>query len=109
MMRLPRPASPRALWRDIREFLGTRRPHQMIAAFLAVGIPVTIITAFLFDTADAERVAPQVIYVESWPADRSSEEIRAKQAIDEQRRQRFEAERQRQFQRLDQSLNKLGI
>ena len=39
-MPLPRPASPRALWADLRAFTSERRPHQWVAAALAVAMPV---------------------------------------------------------------------
>lgn len=109
MMRLPRPASPKALWTDIREFLGQRRPHQWLAATLALAIPAAIGITFFYDTLDAHRVSPTVIYLESWPADRSTEEIVAKQKADEQRRQALEAERRQQFQRLEDGLQNMGL
>lgn len=109
MMRLPRPASPKALWQDLRSFLGQRSPHQWIAAALALAIPAGIGTIFFLDTVDAHRVGPQIIYIESWPANRSTEEIVAKQKADEQLRQRYEAERRRQFQRLEDGLTNMGL
>ena len=109
MMRLPRPAGPKTLWRDLRDFLGQRRPHQWVALGLALAIPSAIGIAFFYDTIDAGEVGPQVIYLESWPADRSMEEIVAKQKADEQRRQEYEAERRRQFQRLEDGLTNMGL
>ena len=109
MMRLPRPASPKALWNDLREFLGQRRPHQWVAAALALAIPTVIGVTFFYDTIDAHKVGPTVMYLESWPADRTDEQIVAKQKADEQRRQEFEAERRRQFQRLEDGLTDMGL
>lgn len=109
MMRLPRPASPKVLWNDIREFFGERRPNQLLAAALALAIPTAIGITFLFDVIDAHKVPPTVMYLESWPADRSTEEIVAKQKADEQRRQELEAERRRQFQRLEDGLQNMGL
>lgn len=109
MMRLPRPASPRTLWRDIRALLAQRSSHRGIAALLALAIPVVIIVTFVYDSRDAHTVPPQVIYVESWPANRSIEETKAAQAEYEQRRQEFEAERRRSFQKIEDFNNKLGI
>ena len=51
----------------------------------------------------------QIIYVDSWPADRTDEEIKAKQKADLEERRAWQAERQRQFQQLDSQLNRLGI
>ena len=108
-MRLPRPASPRALWKDLKDFAGQRRPHQLLAAVLALAIPTIIVVTFVFDAADAEDVPEQIIYVESWSADRSIEETRANIRAYEERRKAFEEERRRAFQRLEEMNNKLGI
>lgn len=109
MMRLPRPASPRALWRDVRSLLSQRSPHQLIAAVMAISIPLTIVIIFAFDFADAKDPPEQIIYVDSWRADRSVEETRA--AITEQQKQREEAqtERRRQFQRIQNSMKQIGL
>jgi hypothetical protein len=109
MMRLPRPASPRALWRDIRELAGQRGSHQLVALFLALAIPLAIAVAFIFDTKDAHKVPPQIIYVESWRADRSIEETKANIEAYEKRRKEFEEERRRSFQKIEDFNNKLGI
>lgn len=109
MMRLPRPASPKALWKDLRDFLGERRPHQWLALALALAIPTVIGVAFFYDTIDAHRVGPTVVYLESWPADRSVEETVARQKADEERRQAFEAQRRREFQRLEDGLTNMGL
>lgn len=109
MMRLPRPASPRTLWRDLRAVVGQRSPHQLVAATLALAIPIGIGIVFTMDSIDAHDVGPRIIYVESWPADRSLEETRAKQASDQILRERAAAENRRQFQRLDDGLTNLGL
>ena len=109
MMRLPRPASPRALWKDIKDFAGQRSRHQWIAAVLALAIPTVILVTFAYDREDAHKAPPQIIYVESWPASRTMDETRAYIRANEERRKAFEEERRRQFQRLDNTLNKIGI
>jgi hypothetical protein len=108
-MPLPRPASPRALWADLRAFWSTRPRHQYWAAFFAVLIPIGIVTAFFYDTRTNIMPREQLMFIDSWPADRTDAQIEAKQkadaiAIEAQRR-----ERQRQFQRLDENLNRMGI
>ena len=50
-----------------------------------------------------------MIIVESWPKSRTDEEIKAKQKVDLRRREEAEERRRREFQRLDESLNRLGI
>jgi hypothetical protein len=108
-MPLPRPATPRALWADLRAFWSTRPRHQWAAAFLAVLIPIGIVTAFYFDTRSNIMPREQLMYIDSWPAARSDEEIRAKQKADAVALEARRRERQRQFQRLDESLNRMGL
>ena len=109
MMRLPRPASPRALWQDLKAFTGERRPHQWIAASLALAIPLVIGLTFMADFGDAQDAPEQLIYVESWKADRSIEESRAAIAAYEERRKKFEEDRRKSFQKIEAFNNKIGL
>lgn len=102
MMRLPRPASPRALWRDIKLFAADRRPHHWIALALALAIPAAIITTFAFDVADRSQPQAEVIYVQSWRADRSEDEIRKSVETRSAQRKAAEEERRREFQGLQE-------
>jgi hypothetical protein len=108
-MPLPRPASPRALWADVRAFTSERRPHQWVAMALAVAMPVAIVVTFYLDGKTNIMPGPQLIYVESWPANRSDEEIKAQQKIDQAARDKANKERQAQFKRLDDKLERLGL
>lgn len=108
-MPLPRPSGPRALWRDLSDFWRDRPRHQWVAASLAVLIPIAIFVAFYFDASTNIAPGPQVIFVESWPMSRTDAEIKAKQRVDLRRREQAEERRRREFQRLDESLNRLGI
>jgi len=108
-MPLPRPASPRVLWSDLRAFAAQRPRHQWAAALLAVTIPVGIVVAFYLDAQTNIVPVRTIYYVDSWPADRSDEEIKAKQKADLEARKAHEEERRRQFQRLDDRLERLGI
>lgn len=108
-MPLPRPASPRALWADLRAFWRNQPRHQWVAGFFAVLIPIGIVVAFYYDAQTNILPGEQVIYTESWPATRTDEEIKAKQQVDLRRREEFERQRREQFQRIDESLNRLGI
>lgn len=103
-MAFPRPASPRALMRDLRAFLAERSGHQLIAGFFAIAMPIVIIIGFVLDAQTNIGPGEQTIYVESWPLDRSTEEIVAQQEIDQARREAIQAERQRQFQELQRRL-----
>jgi hypothetical protein len=108
-MPLPRPARPRALWNDVRDFWKQRPRHQYWAGTLAVLIPIGIIVAFYADSYTNVRPRQTIYYVESWRADRTDAEIKAKQKADADERRRREAERQQQFQRIDDRLKRLGI
>jgi hypothetical protein len=108
-MPLPRPASPRALWNDLRAFARQRPRHQWLAAVLAVLIPIGIVVAFYFDAQTNIMPVRTIYYVESWPAARTDEEIKAKQKADLEARRAYEEERRREFQRIDDRLERLGI
>ncbi len=102
----PTPA-PREAARDLKSmFKGMDRPRW---AFLILAFTLTgaLLWGFLVDS-DWRNLGlkPQLIYVESWRADRSDAEIQAQQARDSRLRAEAEAERQRQFQQLE---NKLGL
>lgn len=108
-MALPRPAKPKVLLADIRALFRERSPVQALAATAAVLIPATILTLFYLDAQTNIAPPPQVIYVESWPADRTDAEIKAAQADRQRVRETLEAERQRQFQRIDNGMERLGL
>jgi hypothetical protein len=108
-MPLPRPATPRALVKDLRSFWRGRPPGHWIAALLAAAMTTGIVIAFLLDSQSMGEVPEQVIFVDSWPASRTDAEIRAKQQADLAERNRAEAEHRRQLQRLEHTLNRFGI
>lgn len=108
-MPLPRPSSPRALWADLRAFAADRRPHHWVAAGLAIVMPAAVIVLFVTDARRNIDPGPQIIYADSWRADRTDAEIKAQQVKDQARRDAARKERQRQFKKLDDDLEKLGI
>ena len=108
-MPLPRPASPRFLWQDMKAFWANRPRHQWVAAVLAVLIPIAIVAAFYVDSGHNVRPVQTIYYVNSWPVSRTDEEIKAKQRADQAEREARERARQQEFQRLDDQLNRLGI
>jgi hypothetical protein len=108
-MPLPRPASPRALWADIRAFTAERRSHHWVALALAIAMPVAIIVIFVMDGHTNIMPGPQLIYVESWPANRTDAQIKAEQKIDQAARDKAKKEKQAQFKRLDEGLKRYGI
>ena len=103
-MALPRPASPRALLADLRAFAQQRSRVQWIAAAVAVMMPIVIIWAFIKDGNTNIAPGEQIIYAESWSADRSDAQIRIDQARRQKEREAAMAERQRQFKELGRRL-----
>jgi hypothetical protein len=108
-MPLPRPATPRALIADLRNFWRHRPRRQWIAAALAATATGGIFLAFYLDSQSLGEQREQVIFLDSWPVTRTDAEIRAQQRRDMNERNAAEAEHRRQLQRIDQSLNRLGI
>jgi hypothetical protein len=103
-MALPRPASPRALWSDLKSFLRQRSRYQTMGAVFAVAMPVIILTLFYYDSRTNIMPGEQIVYVKSWPSTRTVAEIVAQQKIDQQRREKALAERQRQYKELEKRL-----
>ncbi|MFN3389111.1 MAG: hypothetical protein ACK40O_09260 [Allosphingosinicella sp.] len=108
-MPLPRPSSPRALWADIRAFAGQRSPHHLLAAALAIAMPIALILLFLKDGRTNIAPGPQLIYAESWPADRTDAEIMAEAKVRQANKEKAQKARQEDFKKLDDRLKKLGI
>ena len=104
-----RPSGPRALWRDLGNFWRSRPRGQWLAALLAVSATSAIVLGFYLDSRSLADTREQVIFIDSWPANRTDAEIVAKQKADQAERDAARAEHQRQLQRIDQSLNRLGI
>ena len=103
-MPLPRPASPRALWADLRAFAAERSRVQWFAAAAAIVMPAIIIMGFVRDAKTNIYPGEQIIYAESWSANRSDAEILAEQNKRQAEQERIDAERQRQFKALEKQL-----
>jgi hypothetical protein len=103
-MPLPRPASPRVLWADLRAFAKERSRVQWVAAVFAIVIPISIIVLFYYDARTNIAPGEQLIYVESWSANRTDAQIVAAQKERQKRQEAFAAERQRQFKELERQL-----
>jgi hypothetical protein len=99
-MALPRPASPRALLADLRAFAQQRSRVQWIAALVAVLMPTVFVWGFIKDGNTNIAPGEQIIYAESWTADRSDDQIKVDQARRQKEREAAIAERQRQFKEL---------
>jgi hypothetical protein len=95
----PRPSRPSAVWADFKAFLKQQeRPKFWILA-LSIAIPLLIVAGFYHD-AGMDKPAPQIVYAQSWPANRTNAEI-VKQNIEDQKK--LDAKRletQKSYQRL---------
>ena len=101
---LPRPVGPRAAFADLFSFLRHRSREQMIGGALALLVTAVIVIEFLIDAKINTAPPPQVVYVESWPANRTDAEIIAQQKKDQAAMEAAQKERQRQFQKLEKQL-----
>ena len=102
----PRPSSPVAAFRDLAAFLRQRGREQVIGAALAILVTMIIVIEFIVDAQIGTAPPPQVIYVDSWSANRTDAQIIADQKKDEAAKEAAAKERQRQFQKLE---NRFGI
>jgi len=99
-------------YRDVKRLLLSRRkPYEIWFLVLAMAITVAIIAAFVHDSRFKQPYHEDIIYVQSWPLNRSEAEILAQQKIDAAKKAREQAaiekaakERQEQFQRLDNEI-----
>jgi len=105
----PRPAPPKVLWADMRAFASQRSRYQWAGLAVAITMPLLIVAGFWHDTTHGVQPGPQLIYVQSWPASRTDEQIKADQKRDQAQREAAQRERQRQFRTLDKELERLGI
>ena len=103
-MALPRPSSPAAAWRELKAFLGQQERQKFFFALIAIMIPGLIVLGFYVDANIQPE--PQIIYVQSWPENRTDAQIKAQQKIDQAARDKAAAEKRRQYQEL---AKRLGI
>jgi len=81
-----------------------RSREQLIGATLAVLVTMIILIEFMVDSKINTAPPPQVIYAESWPANRTDAEIIAEQKKDQAKRDAAAKEKQRQFKELEKQL-----
>jgi hypothetical protein len=66
---------------DLIAFLRTPRQHRWLLALLACAPPMIIVMLFNLDILETTQPGPpEIIYIESWPASRSLEQIKASNA-----------------------------
>ncbi len=102
----PHPVGPRAALRDLAAFMRQRSREQIIGGALALLATAIIVIEFLVDPYTGAQAPPQIVYAQSWSANRTDAQIIADQKKDEAAKHAAQLEKQRQFQRL---ANQLGI
>ncbi|WP_447727928.1 hypothetical protein [Sphingomonas koreensis] len=101
---------------DLREALRIRHGYQLwflLAAFATTGL---ILTGFYLDSYFERAYKREIIYVQNWRADRTLDEIVAQQKIDEEARQKREAEakakaekKRIEYKKVDDKLKSWGL
>jgi len=89
-------------FKDFGVFLRQSPKERIIPAILAIMIPGIIIVIFIIDSKvnTAPPDTQEVLYIESWPLDRSDEEILAERWEIQCRKDKFEAERLESMRKL---------
>ena len=103
---IPRPVGPRAALKDLAAFLRQRSREQVIGLILSLLVTTILIIEFLVDSKINTAPQPKLIYVESYSANRTDAEIIADQKQDQAEREAMQAEKQRQWQELE---NRFGM
>ncbi|MCW3846859.1 hypothetical protein OF829_06375 [Sphingomonas sp. LB-2] len=101
---------------DLRSFLRTRKRHQILMLLPALLAVLAIIYGFVKDSRFFPEYKPNITYFQSWPLNRSDEEIAKDREIDKVKRAKARAElekkqkaRQAEFQELDNTLKGWGL
>lgn len=109
--------SPLRAFFDLRRFLGSRGKYEIVFLFAALAVSVLIIAVFVADYSPKPVYRPpDIIYVQSWPSNRTDAEIIAQQKIDQAKKDKEDAERAKQeaeiraqYKRLSDQMNAIGI
>ena len=103
---IPRPVGPRAAFKDLLAFLRQRSREQVIGLVLSLLVTSIVIIEFMVDSKINTAPPPKLIYVEQYSANRTDAEIIADQKKDQAEREAQRAEKQRQWQKLE---NRFGM
>lgn len=101
---LPPMVGPRAALRDLTAFMRQRSREQIIGAALAVLVTMIIVIIFFVDSKINTAPPRQIVYVESFPANRTDADIIADQKKASEDRKRAEEARRREFEKLQKQL-----
>lgn len=95
---LPRPVSPKSALADLRVLVTGPRPHKWPILGLSVALTALIIWAFYLDARVPISNEKEIIYVESWMADRKDSDILKRQKADLADYELLLEKKQREFQ-----------
>ena len=98
---MPRPSSPRAVFRDFLAFIRQREREHVLGAAMAFLVTLIIVLVFLIDPKVNTAPPEQVTYADIYPANRTDADIIRDQKKDAAARQAAKKEKQRQFQELE--------
>lgn len=97
-------SSPRVAYNDLRAFMRQRSREQVIGACLAVLSTIIILIMVFADSKINTATGAKIIFVDSFPANRSDAQIKADQKKDQAAQAAYTKERQRQFKTLQKQL-----
>jgi hypothetical protein len=99
----PRPVSPKSALADLREMFSADRQHRWTFLGLSVAITGVLVWGLMLDSRTPPRER-EIIYVESWMADRRDSDIIQRQIIDLAKYEKALEGKQREFQKLADSV-----
>ncbi|MCM8558123.1 hypothetical protein [Sphingomicrobium sediminis] len=108
-MRFLTPFTPKRAIREFISFAKRREREHVIGAILSVLVTSVIVVIFLVDSQVNTAPPPQVIYAEVYAGEPTDEEIVERQEREQREIEERARERQRQFQELDDALERAGL
>jgi hypothetical protein len=94
-------------WKDLRFFFATRERYEYLCALAAIAVGAFVVFGFWHDSRFEQQ--EQIIYVNNWPANRSDAEIEKEIKADSAERHKLKAERQAEFQKIDNAMDRFGL
>lgn len=95
----PRPVSPTSAFADLRDMFSRDRPHRWTLLGLSVTLTGVLVWALLLDSRAPEQPR-EIIYVQSWMADRKDSDIIRRQITDLNAYEKSLEKKQGEYQRL---------
>ncbi|MES2339864.1 MAG: hypothetical protein V4537_17355 [Pseudomonadota bacterium] len=108
--------SPIRAFLDLRLFLAQRQPYELAFLFLSIVLTTLLIAGFVKDSHIEKPYKRDIQYFQSWPADRTSADIRADQVRDMAVRTKADvtyekrrADMKASFKRVDDKMTEWGL